>query len=319
MFSGKYSIKRSDNFEAVEDFLRANFSAPTHWPEWNQWVAEDSGTNFFYWLLYLKENLIGVCPVHESIDENGKTELVSGQYKFIPYGGWILADSVDLNDIPSATKFQEVFQAHCLPSLPEFGIRYPTQEGDMATLVLSLANKSEDDLWTQVVHSKRRNMIRKAEKVQINVKEVETEQEFQDFYRAYQEASERNDLSLLPQSFFHRFLKARNIKLRLLNAYKDGLILSNVGLVLDKNYAIYWLGNNANDTRNEGQGELLQWEAMKLALAEGCSYYDLCYIEPERLPQIYKFKKGFAKEEVAISVQSQKSLLTKAVRKIQKF
>ena len=110
--------------------------------------------------------------------------------------------------------------------------------------------------------------------------------------------------------------KAKHINLRLLNAYKGDRILSNLCLVFDKDYAIYWLGNNANDTINDGQGELLQWEAMKLALAEGCSYYDLCYIEPERLPHIYKFKKGFAKDVRAVSVLSQRTMMSKFLMKI---
>jgi lipid II:glycine glycyltransferase (peptidoglycan interpeptide bridge formation enzyme) len=71
-------------------------------------------------------------------------------------------------------------------------------------------------------------------------------------------------------------------------------------MAYDKSFAMYWLGLNAEKMPNLGQGELLQWEAILKAKSAGCITYDLCYIEKERLPKIYEFKKGFSQFEVPV-------------------
>jgi hypothetical protein len=48
----------------------------------------------------------------------------------------------------------------------------------------------------------------------------------------------------------------------------------------------------------------------------GCSYYDLCFIEPERLPHIYRFKKGFGNLEVSVPVYHRKSLYYKTINRL---
>ena len=78
--------------------------------------------------------------------------------------------------------------------------------------------------------------------------------------------------------------------------------MSNVVIAWDKDYSIYWLGNNQNEAPNLGQNALLQWESIKMMKKNGCKYYDLCFIEKNKLPHIYKFKKGFSNTEVPVSL-----------------
>ena len=89
-------------------------------------------------------------------------------------------------------------------------------------------------------------------------------------------------------------------------------------IIYDKDYAIYWLGINCNNIPNNGQGEMLQWEAIKYAKSKGCKYYDLCFIEKEKLPHIYEFKKGFSKWEVEVPYIMQKPLAYRFINRIKK-
>ena len=95
--------------------------------------------------------------------------------------------------------------------------------------------------------------------------------------------------------------------------------MRHIIIAYDKNYSFYWLGNNNNNIPNLGQNELLQWEAIKKMKTAGCPYYDLCFIEKERLPHIYKFKKGFTKNEVSIPLIIVNPLLYKIVNKLNKL
>ena len=79
----------------------------------------------------------------------------------------------------------------------------------------------------------------------------------------------------------------------------------------------YWKGASKEGVKNEGQGDLLQWETIKYAKENGARYYDLCVIDFENLPQIAKFKMGFAKKITPFYTNSYSSALYKIVNRIQ--
>ena len=56
----------------------------------------------------------------------------------------------------------------------------------------------------------------------------------------------------------------------------------------------YYKGAGLFDVKNEGQGELLQWEAIKISKSLGTKYYDLCNLDKDNLPSIYRFKTGIS-------------------------
>ena len=117
---------------------------------------------------------------------------------------------------------------------------------------------------------------------------------------------------------FNRLNKTENINILYLWAIFEEKTLAITVIIYDKDYAIYWLGINGKDMPNNGQGEMLQWEAIKYVKFKGCKYYDLCYIEKERLPHIYEFKKGFSDWEVEVPLLTQKPLTYKVISKTRK-
>ena len=58
---------------------------------------------------------------------------------------------------------------------------------------------------------------------------------------------------------------------------------------------------------DNGQGELLHWESIKLSKSLGTKFYDLCNLEKSKLPGIYRFKTGFSKEIYQYPKYSKKS------------
>ncbi|MCF8261068.1 MAG: GNAT family N-acetyltransferase [Melioribacteraceae bacterium] len=309
-------IEKERDFSKITDFLHNNFSSPTHWPDWNLVISSYFNTEFYYLVAIENAEIIGVCPIH--LLQNGFLKnSYSGQFHFIPFGGWIFKRKVKLSKNFFPLDFFSSYKTFSLPSIAEFGSDYGNFSYiQKKTLIVDL-NKEIQSIWKEDIHSKRRNMIRKAENKQID---IQINQDFNNFYRIYEEATIRSQLSILPKEFFKElFVKAQNIGFDILTAELEGQTLANIVISYDKFYSIYWLGNNANGVPNLGQGELLQFEAIKLMKSKGCRYYDLCYIEKDELPHIYKFKNGFTKSEVDVPLILNKSFLYKVYNKAMKW
>ena len=307
-------IEKISNHQA-EEFLKQNFSSPTHWPDWNVLVAKYYHTKFYYWGYFENITLVGVYPVHELKYKKVLKQTYSGQFHMIPNGGWIFSKKTSLNMGIFPAKWNNLQEVFTLPILPEFNLQTGEAGKFKKTLVVDL-DDTIDDIWMNSIHSKRRNMIRKAQKAGVTIERVTNESDLEDFYCLYTEASARFTGNPMTLEFFKElFFTSINIKLDIYMAKLDGRQIANVGVISDKNYSLYWLGNNVGDVPNIGQGELLQWHTIQQMKEKGCKYYDLCYIEPEKLPHIYKFKKGFSKTEVSICCFSKKSLFFKIINK----
>jgi lipid II:glycine glycyltransferase (peptidoglycan interpeptide bridge formation enzyme) len=103
----------------------------------------------------------------------------------------------------------------------------------------------------------------------------------------------------------------------LMIAFHEEKPLAGVIIVGNKNVMHYWQGASMSEAPNFGQGELLQWEAIKWAKKQRAQYYDLCVIEPERLPHIAQFKMGFTKEVIPVYCISKKSFFFRVTNKFQ--
>lgn len=303
---------------AAEDFFRCNPSAPTHWPDWNLIVSEHKGTEFFYYAAFEKNDLIGLCPVH--MEKKGSTRrLFSGQFQYIPYGGWIITKPIVADRSLFPIRGNESVSVFALPSLGDYALEWGRRRyaRGFATLCIDLRN-DEDWLWKNTVDAKRRNMIRKADKNQLRVEIVGLDG-FDALYDLYSQANERNGLVSLSKSCLVALLfGTKNISFLNMIAWKEDRPLSAVVIALDKDYALYWLGAGAVDAPNLGQGEFLQWEAIRRAKRHGCKVYDLCYVEKERLPAIYEFKKGFSKDEYEVMHFNERSFAYRLLNRISK-
>ena len=291
-------IKESKDFGLVETFLERNFSSPTHWPDWNLCVSEEFDTDFYYLLAYQDNELIGVYPKHRERLKGVLFREFSGQYKLIPFGGWIFSRPINVSNglMNYSKKILVNSLCYSLPEIPEFNVNLSNLSGDaMQTLAINLSNNLED-IWENELNGKRRNMIRKAERERIEILEDDLSEAIDNFYPIYEICAKRFTSFVLRRQFFESLiLRSKNITLKIFSALHGNEIIANVVVIADKNFCFYWMGNNLNQIKNLGQGDLLQWAVIKSMKSFGCKYYDLCYIEPERLPAVYEFKRGFAK------------------------
>lgn len=296
MKSKRLKYVKITDFVPVVEFLENNFSSPTHWPDWNIVVSKHFNTNLFYFGAYEDGQLIGICPVHETKSRLLRN-LNSGQFHYIPFGGWITSKQVRIDPKQIPVPYNSYFEYFALPSLEDFGVFYSNIEKSFYTLLIDL-NQTEEQIWMGSMNYRRRRMVRKALKNNITIQNVSASLDL--FYSLYSVANEKYGLSILGYDFFEELIQSQYISFVPFVAFCSEKPCGALGMIYDTNYAIYWLGATDFSSENLGQGELLQWEAIKYSKAQGCKYYDLCYIEKERLPKIYEFKSGFSKKEVKI-------------------
>ena len=302
----------------IEAFLNNNFSSPTHWPDWNIIISKYYNTKFYYFAAYKNDKLIGLCPVHETNTTWLKT-LYSGQFHFIPNGGWIFSDKTEVTEQFYPIPATRMFQGFSLPLIAQFNAIYNFKNQKKFWTLLIDLKKDLDEIWKNDLNTKRRNMIRKAEKYSIKIIN-DDKTDLREFYKYYTKANQKNKLQSLPLDFFiELFASSKNVHSDILWAENDKVKIATVVTVYDRNYSFYWLGIPIENTPNLGQGELLQWEAIKRTKEYGCKYYDLCYIQKEKLPHIYKFKKGFSKTKVPNILHTKKSFIYRALNKIKKY
>lgn len=291
-------LQKTRNYSVIEKFLNNNFSSPTHWPDWNIVVSKHYHTDFFYYMAYEDNELIGIFPMHEK-KSKFLTSNFSGQYYYIPNGGWIFSKTHDFDFHHFESNLFTKISMSCLPAIDNFNTIYANESYLSETLIIPL-DQTLDEIWNKQINSKRRNMIRKAEKegvaiIKININEIDL------FYNYYKIANNKNKILIQSKDFFiDLFNNAKNINFELLFAYLDDKPIGAIVTVNDKDYSFYWLGISIN-AKNYGQGELLQWEAIKRMRNYGCKFYDLCHINEYRLPHIYQFKSGFSKIRVPIA------------------
>jgi len=307
------------DFGRVDDFLSVNFSSPTHWNDWNKVISEFYNTEFFYFALLNDDKILGICPVHK-VKNKLNNKLVSGPKNFyMPYGGWIFGEKINFDSAEIDLDKKESLEIFSLPLLNEYNASY---EGcnllkQFETSVVDL--QESEELIINSFAPQKRYKLRKALRNNIEILDI-NEFGLDDFYEFYIKTNKRYGLENIEKGFFEELLKRSvNIKTDIFIARKDKEVLGSVVLVSDKNFSLYWLGNRVEKSPNNGFFDLLHWEMIKKAKSYGCKYYDTCYLEKERLPNIYKFKIGFSNNILPVLNIIEKRMIYRVLNKIQKI
>ncbi len=304
-----------DGFDSVRHFLRGVFSSPTHWPEWNLVVSRHYDTRFMYFVIESGGHIHAICPVHE-VRDGWRKRFHSGQFHYIPYGGWISDNHPGLSEVSYPLPVNAMIESFSLPQSGLFSTIGSVTGKCFNTMVNDL-RREEEEIWSSCIDAKRRNMIRKACRCGVSV--LYGTDVSDDFYELYSTAMARNGLTCLSGQFIKEMADLKGeVNFVPFVAYLNGKPSSALGLVYDKDYAIYWLGATGQESAGFGQGEFLQWEAIRFSKKHGCRYYDLCYTDRERLPRNYEFKKGFSDKEVIVPYYNHKRLLYKVLSKFSK-
>ena len=308
-----------EDFKKVFNFLENNFSSPTHYKEWNMVVSKHFKTEFFYFGAFDGNELIGVCPLHR-YKINSRMRVVSGPKEFlIPYGGWIFSKGETVKKTYFPIRKNESLEIFSLPLLNEFNTNYKGLKllKNYETSIIDL-EKNEDDIWNGL-DQKRRNMIRKAIKNNVEISTLQNE-DLKEFYYFYSSANDSYGLESMPFGYFRDLNNmAENINLDIITAKSEKKILGLNVIISNKDFSIYWLGVRKKETENNGFFDLLQWESIKKSKGRKCKYYDLCYVEKERLPNIYKFKTDYSNNFIPVYNLSKRSTFYKILNRVRKI
>lgn len=124
------------------------------------------------------------------------------------------------------------------------------------------------------------------------------------WYKLYRETASRNNFYLHDINYFSTILSVDAGKTNspaeaiLLIAEKDNIPLSAMFLVISGSRSTYMYGASSTENRNLMGSYALQWKAINISKAMGCTEYDMFGVSPKADPchpmyGLYRFKTGF--------------------------
>ncbi len=127
------------------------------------------------------------------------------------------------------------------------------------------------------------------------------------WYDLYTETARRNGLYVNDIKYFYSVFATKMedqtlpVNVKLLIAYVDNVPLAAMFLLISSHRATYLYGASSSQMRSFMPTYAMQWEAIRIAKAYGCSEYDMFGIAPNAEPShpmygLYKFKSGFGGE-----------------------
>lgn len=168
------------------------------------------------------------------------------------------------------------------------------------TIVVALDD--DDDALLARMKPKTRYNIRLAERHGVNV-ELASVDWLPEFYALYKVTAERNRFAVHSYEHFAAMFGTPRTgpgapSLAFLLAHHDDDILAGAIIALSGDRATYLFGASANEKRHMMAPYAVQWAAMRIARATGCTTYDLYGVAPsadEDHPWtgIRRFKSGF--------------------------
>ncbi len=159
------------------------------------------------------------------------------------------------------------------------------------TSLIDLAYSDEQLLKS--FHEKTRYNIRLAAKKGVVIK---NEKNAEIFWPLLQETYTRDKIKSHSEKYYRDFIDL--LSCTQLTAYSGEIPLASVLLITFGHTCVYVHGASSNTNRNLMAPYLIQWEAMQLARAQGCYFYDLGGVakpgdQHDKLAGVTRFKAGF--------------------------
>lgn len=162
---------------------------------------------------------------------------------------------------------------------------------------LDVKDKTEDELFKNL-HQKTRYNVRLAAKKGVTIKDG-TREDLKDFHKIMITTGKRDGFIIRPLEYFEKMYDALGPEhMKILMAYYEGKPISGVIPIIYGNKTWYLYGASSNEHRNLMPNYLLQWEMIKLAVANKSEIYDLRGVPgiADDSNGLYRFKKGFGAE-----------------------
>ncbi len=297
----------------AKDFLafQKDFNALASFPAWpflqtDKWasIQEKSSSGVFLKAIYQDEKVVGFfLAICKSLPFFGKyLYLPRGPLCFGNYQGDFWQDF--MSTMQNEFKEKNILFVRLEPIDEKFSnfafsnssvVRKSKNIQPASTSFLDLS-LTEDDLLKKMAQKTRYN-IRLAQKKGVVVSSLSKEnpnyeKHFSDFYNLISLTAKRDKFFIHSQKYYSDLVDGEFI--RLVEARKDGILLS-AGLFSFYDKTVTYLhGASANENRELMAPYLLQWEMIKMAKGAGYNYYDFYGVDDKKWPGVSRFKKGFA-------------------------
>ena len=183
---------------------------------------------------------------------------------------------------------------------------YSLDQIQFQNTVLIDLSASEEEMLARMKPKTRYN-VRLAEKKGVSLR-VGTLEDFPMLYKMYAETSVRDGFVIRDEEYYKTawgiFMRSSGLPSAVpLIAEVNGETVAAIFLFMFAGRAYYVYGMSRNLHREKMPTYLLQWEAMKLAKAGGCTAYDLwgapeIFDESDSMWGVYRFKEGLGGEVV---------------------
>jgi lipid II:glycine glycyltransferase (peptidoglycan interpeptide bridge formation enzyme) len=158
---------------------------------------------------------------------------------------------------------------------------------------VDLANE-EETLW-ESVHSKHRNVIRKADSSGVQV--LYGTENLDEVYAVMKMTMDRSHMHFMSKEDFIAFIESLEGNILVARAVLDGVVQS-VAVIPYSEFSAYYLLGGTIDEPSLGSSNLMQWEIMKKMRGLGVRTYDfvgarICPESGSKLEGIQRFKERF--------------------------
>lgn len=300
----------------MDELIESNNGSIFHDYDLNNIVKNNFKTKLYY-LVDDPNNINVLTPVHVVKNRLGQIKYYFRPVNDIPFAGFVGNEDFDLNQVSFG--FFESIQYKGFPFNRENKKNLNNFEiGETAMVDLSI---DEEAIFSSVIHSKRRNMIRKAIKSGVIIEKYCSVEGLEKFWPMLDELHKKLGYKQFTFDYYAQILNkfGKCGQAYVLLATEGGIPISGIILVGNKNYMHYYKGASKLGIKDKGQGELLQWEAIKLAKLGGSKYYDLCNLDKDKLPHIYRFKTGISKDIYQYPIYSKSSIGFKLMNRFSKL
>lgn len=165
-------------------------------------------------------------------------------------------------------------------------------------IILELKNK--DILWDGFNRITKKG-IKKAEKSELKIKEINNEKEIKIFYKLYIKNMKNFGTPQHSYKYFLNLFRCLKKKFKGLNCYKNKILIGSIIILYTKNYSYLAFSISDSKYSKYRPNDLLHWEIIKWAEKDNIKYFDLGQCEANapqrsRAEGIYKFKKKWLGE-----------------------
>ncbi|MDH5716642.1 MAG: peptidoglycan bridge formation glycyltransferase FemA/FemB family protein [Spirochaetia bacterium] len=278
------------------------------------------------WLNIVSNNNKRIKPVLIVLNDNN---IFIGEIKIIHIKIWILYQEVyDLIGIIDKAKKENVSAIECNFNMSRFLNKEELEkhgskiEMEFGTYVVNL-NQSEDEIWSKI-HSKHRNVIRKAEKENVKVK---TDVKPEDIYEIIKEVYAKDNRSGWSLEYINSIKENLKNNVLFIGAFLDEKLQAAAIVPFDSSTGYYLHGGIKSDAVL-GSSNMLQWEIIKILKLKGIKKYDFGGARKKapnkRLEGIFRFKERFGGEFVpcyfwSLKLNSLNYLIYKILKRIRKI